>query len=66
MQRDARSNFESGFGQVDPCGYETIDLHRDGRELPGEIVFTDMLADGRRLFAVSSASLRCANTPSRQ
>lgn len=45
------SYLESGIRQTDWHGYETIGLHRDGREFPVEITFTDMLVEGRRQFA---------------
>jgi diguanylate cyclase (GGDEF)-like protein/PAS domain S-box-containing protein len=40
-----------GIGQIDWRGYESIGLHRDGREFPVEIIFTDMLVESRRQLA---------------
>ncbi|MEO5626687.1 MAG: EAL domain-containing protein [Dokdonella sp.] len=40
----------SGIRQTDWRGYETIGLHRDGREFPVDIIFGDILVGGRRQF----------------
>ena len=46
-----RGYLKTGKRKLDWRSVETMGLHRDGHEFPIEINFSDMLVDGRRVFA---------------
>lgn len=46
-----RRYLETGKRKLDWRSVETVGLHRDGHEFPIEINFSDMVVDGRRVFA---------------
>jgi len=49
--RGMRAYLQTGKRHVDWRSVETTGLHRDGREFPIEINFSDMVVEGRRVFA---------------